>query len=111
MEVLALVLSDPAPPSVVAGAAAPDGKILSRGTLVVCAVSLVGQWADEVGAGPGLAWPVGGARCWDGDGWGRGGWGVRWVPGWRRVGGGWRQGLDKYAVWAWVRKASAAGSC
>ena len=54
VEVLGLVLSCPAPSSVVAGASfkssyQQQGKILvvSRATLVVCAVSLVGQWVDE----------------------------------------------------------------
>jgi hypothetical protein len=44
VEVLGLVLSRPAPAHVIAGARDPEsGKIISRGTLVVCAVSLVGQ--------------------------------------------------------------------
>lgn len=48
VEVLGLVLSNPAPPSVVSGMIDADsGKIMSRGTLVVCAVSLVGQWCQE----------------------------------------------------------------
>ncbi|KAG2441423.1 hypothetical protein HYH02_010011 [Chlamydomonas schloesseri] len=47
VEVMALTLANPPPPSVVAGAVAPCGRIVSRGTLVVCAVSLVGQWQAE----------------------------------------------------------------
>lgn len=44
VEVLALILSNPPPPSLVAGVTDPQsGFIQSRGTLVVCAVSLVGQ--------------------------------------------------------------------
>ena len=47
VEVMALTLANPPPPTVVAGAMAPCGRIVSRGTLVVCAVSLVGQWQAE----------------------------------------------------------------
>lgn len=48
VEVLGLVLSNPAAPSVVSGLTDMEsGKIVSRGTLVVCAVSLVGQWCQE----------------------------------------------------------------
>lgn len=44
IEVLGLILSNPAPPSVKSGRYDPEaGRIISRGTLVVCAVSLVGQ--------------------------------------------------------------------
>jgi SNF2 family DNA or RNA helicase len=51
VEVLALLLSRPAAPEVVSGTLHPtSGKIMSRGTLVVCAVSLVGQWEAEVEA-------------------------------------------------------------
>lgn len=49
MEVLALILAAPPPPTLVNGA--PHGtsgeRIVSRATLVVCAVSLVGQWVEE----------------------------------------------------------------
>ncbi|KAF6235186.1 SNF2 family N-terminal domain-containing protein [Scenedesmus sp. NREL 46B-D3] len=47
VEVLGLVLSNPAPPSVVAGSVDASGKLVSRATLVVVAVSLVGQWCAE----------------------------------------------------------------
>jgi SNF2 family DNA or RNA helicase len=47
VEVLGLVLSNPAPPSVLAGTYDATGKIISRATLVVVAVSLVGQWCAE----------------------------------------------------------------
>ncbi|GLC42798.1 hypothetical protein PLESTM_001380900 [Pleodorina starrii] len=47
VEVMALTLANPPPPSVVAGVKLPCGRIASRATLVVCAVSLVGQWQAE----------------------------------------------------------------
>jgi hypothetical protein len=47
VEVLGLVLSNPAPPEVVSGTFDATGKIVSRATLVVVAVSLVGQWCAE----------------------------------------------------------------
>jgi SWI/SNF-related matrix-associated actin-dependent regulator of chromatin subfamily A3 len=50
VEILALVLAMPAGPEVVSGVAAetPYGSLVqSRGTLVVCKVSLVGQWVTE----------------------------------------------------------------
>lgn len=46
VEILALVLAMPASPAIVSGT--PKGsRIHSRGTLVVCKVSLVGQWVTE----------------------------------------------------------------
>ncbi|KAG2497725.1 hypothetical protein HYH03_004461 [Edaphochlamys debaryana] len=50
VEVMALTLASPAPPSVVPGAKLPSGLLASRATLVVCAVSLVGQWQAEAAA-------------------------------------------------------------
>lgn len=50
VEILGLILSSPAPPSVVNGAVNEDGKIETRATLVVCPVSLVGQWGNEAKA-------------------------------------------------------------
>ena len=70
VEVLALVLANPAPASVESGVSIPDSgtgsgsgsdpaaasssscpaklmRVASRATLVVCAVSLVGQWVKE----------------------------------------------------------------
>lgn len=50
VEILSLVLAMPASPNVVNGAQwqTPTGKLVqSRGTLVVCKVSLVGQWVTE----------------------------------------------------------------
>jgi SNF2 family DNA or RNA helicase len=48
VEVLGLVLSSPAPAAVVSGTTdIISQKVLSRATLVVCAVSLVGQWCSE----------------------------------------------------------------
>ncbi|KXZ53508.1 hypothetical protein GPECTOR_7g958 [Gonium pectorale] len=47
VEVMALTLANPPPPSVVVGSTAPCGRIVSGATLVVCAVSLVGQWQAE----------------------------------------------------------------
>jgi SNF2 family DNA or RNA helicase len=48
VEVLGLILSNPPAPSVIAGRIDPESsKVVSRGTLVVCAVSLVGQWCTE----------------------------------------------------------------
>ena len=49
VEVLALILSAPPPRSLVSGLPHPSsaGRVTSRATLVVCAVSLVGQWVDE----------------------------------------------------------------
>jgi hypothetical protein len=47
VEVLGLVLSNPAPPEVLSGTLDATGKIVSRATLVVVAVSLVGQWCAE----------------------------------------------------------------
>jgi hypothetical protein len=47
VEVLGLVLSNPAPPDVLSGTFDATGKIVSRATLVVVAVSLVGQWCAE----------------------------------------------------------------
>ncbi|KAG1670539.1 hypothetical protein FOA52_015404 [Chlamydomonas sp. UWO 241] len=48
IEVLALILASPPPSSVKAGAVHDAaGRLVSRATLVVCAVSLVGQWVDE----------------------------------------------------------------
>ncbi|GIL56371.1 hypothetical protein Vafri_11730 [Volvox africanus] len=47
VEVMALTLANPAAPSVVPGNKLPCGRIASRATLVVCAVSLVGQWQAE----------------------------------------------------------------
>ena len=50
VEILALVLAMPASPSVVSGVEVqtPAGPLVqSRGTLVVCKVSLVGQWVTE----------------------------------------------------------------
>ena len=46
---LALILGNPAPDSVISGTPHPKstGRTTSRATLVVCAVSLVGQWIDE----------------------------------------------------------------
>lgn len=40
-------ISWPPPPKVMTGVPKKRGSILSRGTLVVCNVSLVGQWIDE----------------------------------------------------------------
>ena len=47
IEVLALILAMPAPASVVGGSLLPSGKVQSRATLVLCPVSLVGQWCSE----------------------------------------------------------------
>ncbi|GLI60102.1 hypothetical protein VaNZ11_002121 [Volvox africanus] len=47
VEVMALTLANPAAPSVVPGKKLPCGRIASRATLVVCGVSLVGQWQAE----------------------------------------------------------------
>ncbi|GIL83947.1 hypothetical protein Vretimale_10963 [Volvox reticuliferus] len=47
LEVMALTLANPAAPSVVPGTKLPCGRIASHATLVVCAVSLVGQWQFE----------------------------------------------------------------
>jgi hypothetical protein len=50
IEVLGLILSNPAPPSVISGRFDPESRmIVSRGTLVVCAVSLVGQVGVDLG--------------------------------------------------------------
>ncbi len=44
VEVLGLILSNPAPASVVSGCTTEDNElVVTRATLVVCAVSLVGQ--------------------------------------------------------------------
>lgn len=47
VEILALVLSRPPPRSLVPGSLDMGGKYNSKATLVVCAVSLVGQWVAE----------------------------------------------------------------
>lgn len=47
VEVMALILANPAPASVVSGRVLPNGKIASRATLVVCAVSLVGRCMNQ----------------------------------------------------------------
>ncbi|KAK9830036.1 hypothetical protein WJX72_009324 [[Myrmecia] bisecta] len=48
VETLALILANPAPPLPESGPTkTEDGLVVSRATLVVCAVSLVGQWAAE----------------------------------------------------------------
>jgi SNF2-related domain len=47
VEVLALVLANPAPTLPAPGTMLPSKKLHSRATLVVCAVSLVGQWIAE----------------------------------------------------------------
>ena len=49
VEVLALILGSKAPASVASGTPHPQstGRVTSRATLVVCAVSRVGQWIDE----------------------------------------------------------------
>ncbi|KAA6425323.1 MAG: SNF2 family DNA-dependent ATPase [Trebouxia sp. A1-2] len=46
VELAALILSRPAPPF--AGTTTADGLLVSRATLVVCPVSLMGQWATEL---------------------------------------------------------------
>jgi hypothetical protein len=69
VEVLGLVLAAPPAASLVSGAAAADGFIVSRATLVVCAVSLVGERGGR------------------GGGWGGAGEGGRAGQG--RRGGGW----------------------
>ncbi|DBB09876.1 TPA: hypothetical protein ACH3X3_001489 [Trebouxia sp. C0006] len=48
VEVAALVLSHPAPPLQSTHKTTADGLIASRATLVVCPVSLMGQWAEEL---------------------------------------------------------------
>ncbi|KAL0037370.1 hypothetical protein WJX79_004318 [Trebouxia sp. C0005] len=48
VEVAALVLSHPAPPVQSTRETTGDGLIVSRATLVVCPVSLMGQWAEEL---------------------------------------------------------------
>jgi SWI/SNF-related matrix-associated actin-dependent regulator of chromatin subfamily A3 len=47
VEVLSLILANPPPASYSVGVQTPQGKIRSSATLVVCPVSLVGQWVDE----------------------------------------------------------------
>lgn len=47
VEVLSLILANPAPASIVPGQVLSSGRIATRATLVVCAVSLVGQWMEE----------------------------------------------------------------
>ena len=48
IEVLALILGNKAPDSIINGSKHPkNGRLTSRATLVVCVVSLVGQWIDE----------------------------------------------------------------
>jgi SWI/SNF-related matrix-associated actin-dependent regulator of chromatin subfamily A3 len=47
VEVLSLILANRPPASHGVGDKTPLGKIRSGATLVVCAVSLVGQWVDE----------------------------------------------------------------
>lgn len=82
VEVLGLVLSNPAPPLIIPGCLDPTtGKVLSRATLVVCAVSLVGQWCTEANsklAGDLKIYPYHGSS--------------RWV--------GWRHGC----CWGWLGK-------
>ncbi|KAL0052446.1 hypothetical protein WJX82_002358 [Trebouxia sp. C0006] len=46
VDLAALILSRPAPP--LAGTTTVDGLLVSRATLVVCPVSLMGQWATEL---------------------------------------------------------------
>lgn len=46
IEMLGLCLANPSPP-IARGAKDDNGRFLSRATLVVCAVSLVGQWIEE----------------------------------------------------------------
>lgn len=50
VEMLGLMLANPAPPGPLQPATDTQGHIRSRGTLVVCAVSLVGQWMAEAEA-------------------------------------------------------------
>ena len=88
---LALILANPAPDSPLSGSPVPDldaldqnstkwdkglyartssanpkiGRIISRGTLVVCKVSLVGQWIEEAKSKlkcPGLVYPYHGSN-------------------------------------------------
>jgi hypothetical protein len=47
VEILALCLANPAPALPAPGTLLDNGKLKSRATLVVCAVSLVGQWMAE----------------------------------------------------------------
>ena len=48
VEVLGLILAAKADSSRLSGTTQPPStKVLTRATLVVCAVSLVGQWVDE----------------------------------------------------------------
>ncbi|KAK9824040.1 hypothetical protein WJX72_007212 [[Myrmecia] bisecta] len=47
VEICALLLANPAPALPASGTKTADGLIVSHATLVVCAVSLVGQWCSE----------------------------------------------------------------
>jgi SNF2 family DNA or RNA helicase len=48
VEVLGLVLAAKPPDTLLAGQKSSDGYVLSRATLVVCAVSLVGGWPQAL---------------------------------------------------------------
>eukprot|EP00798_Chlamydomonas_sp_ICE-L_P005761 gene5761-6058_t len=70
VEVLALILSRPAPVSLIVGSRNAAGKVMTGATLVVCPVSLVGQWVAEAKEKSGQSLKIlqyhGSARPWCG---------------------------------------------
>ncbi|GLC36509.1 hypothetical protein PLESTB_000156300 [Pleodorina starrii] len=62
VEVIALTLANPPPPSVVAGVKLPCGRVASRATLVVCPVTLVERWTQSKTGGLCRIHPYHGAK-------------------------------------------------